>query len=63
MKKRKFIAYIKILGWWCLSLGVHIDIRAPHISIHFPFGFATIGWEYPEVDENYTWETGLYGIG
>ena len=31
------------VGWHCWSLGVHFDIKAPHIQVHIPFGFITIG--------------------
>jgi|GEM_PF-2422359 len=63
MKNRKFVAFVKFLGWWCISFGVHIDIRAPHIAIHFPFGFATIGWDYFDPNDDREWKDGLWGIG
>ncbi len=65
MITRKFQAFVKIIGWWCFSLGVHVDLRGPHIEVHFPFGFARLGWMYTDTAEvgATKWETGLYGWG
>ena len=62
MKTRKFIAFFKYLGWWNLSLGVHIDLRSPQFQLHVPFGFFAVGWNYYDPNDESTWETGLYGI-
>lgn len=47
LKKRRFVFYFNFVGWWALSLGLHIDIISPNIEIHLPFGFIKIGWEKP----------------
>ena len=62
MKERRFVAFVKFLGWWCFSLGIHIDLRAPHIALHFPGGFMAIGWWYDDPDDTSTWETNMFGI-
>jgi hypothetical protein len=62
MKKRQFIAFIKYLGWWNISLGITVDLRAPQIAIHFPMGFAAIGWNYYDPDGP-AWEENLIGKG
>jgi hypothetical protein len=62
MKTRKFVAFFKYLGWWNLSLGIHVDLRAPQLQIHLPTGFVAIGWHYEDPNDASTWETGLFGI-
>jgi hypothetical protein len=42
---RHFVCYICYLGWWHISFGVHIHLLSPNIEIHFPGGWARIGWE------------------
>lgn len=59
--RRRFVAFIKIVGWWCFSFGLHIDLRGPYVAIHFPGGFLQIGWIYEDLTENPKWEDGLFG--
>ena len=52
-RRRGFVMYFHFLGWWALSLGLHIDIESPNIEIHLPFGFIRVGWQkylHPEDD-------------
>ncbi len=41
---RHFECFFNFLGWWHWSIGVHVDLRHPHIDVHVPFGFARLGW-------------------
>jgi hypothetical protein len=43
--ERRWCAYFYFVGWNCLSLGLHIDVRSPNLEIHMPFGFFKIGFE------------------
>jgi len=43
---RTFGTRFKWLGWHCFSVGIHIDLIGPYLDIHFPGGWATIGWMY-----------------
>src|SRR5262245_6176699 len=43
-RKRRFECFFNFLGWWQWSVGIHVDVRHPHLDIHVPFGFARIGW-------------------
>jgi len=38
------ICYFFFVGWWALSLGLHVDLASPNLEIHIPFGFIRIGW-------------------
>ena len=62
MASRRFALFVKFLGWWCFSLGIHIDLRAPHVAIHFPGGFFQIGWVYDNPNNTATWKDNLFGI-
>lgn len=42
--ERRFACFFNFLGWWHWSLGVHADVRHPHIQLHVPFGYFRIGW-------------------
>lgn len=44
MKKRRFICFVHY-NPYNISLGISIDWCSPNLEIHFPFGFAKIGWE------------------
>ena len=58
-----FEIWWKFLGWHCLSFGLHVDLTAPHIEIHVPFGFARVGWDTRiKTPKGYTWKTGLYTL-
>ena len=39
----EWICYFFFVGWWCISLGFHVDLESPNIEIHVPFGFVRIG--------------------
>lgn len=39
----KFVAYFWLVGWDCISLGLHVCVSAPNIEIHMPFGFVRVG--------------------
>ena len=41
---RKFEAFFFFVGWWSLSLGIHISIINPNMEVHLPFGFIRVGW-------------------
>lgn len=62
MTHRSFRAFVKIIGWWCISFGIHIDPKGPHIAIHFPGGWAMLGWAHYDPDVKMTWKDGCYGI-
>lgn len=42
---RKFTAHYFFIGWYCWSIGVHVDVLGPLIEVHVPFGFVRIGWD------------------
>ena len=60
---REFNAFVKFLPLNNISLGLHLDLRGPHIAIHFPFGWALLGWMHHDPEDTFTWEDGCYGIG
>ena len=35
--------YFWFVGWDCISLGLHVSLRARNVEIHLPFGFIRIG--------------------
>ena len=41
---REPIAYFFFVGWWAISLGLHISVRDPNVEIHLPFGFIRLGF-------------------
>jgi hypothetical protein len=41
---RRFVATFWFVSWTDISLGINIDVRAPRIEIHLPFGFLRFGW-------------------
>jgi hypothetical protein len=42
--ERRFECFFNFLGWWHWSIGIHVDLRHPHIDLHVPFGFGRLGW-------------------
>ena len=42
--ERHFECFFTFLGWWHWSIGVHLDLRHPHVDVHVPFGYGRIGW-------------------
>lgn len=49
--ERRFVCFFNFLGWWHWSLGIHLDVRHPHIGLHVPFGFVRFGWcRSPTID-------------
>lgn len=44
MSKRFQVMFL-FVSWTDISLGVNLDVKAPRIEIHLPFGFISIGWE------------------
>jgi hypothetical protein len=42
--KKQFICYFHFVTWYDISLGISIDVKAPRLEIHVPFGFFRIGW-------------------
>jgi hypothetical protein len=42
--ERRFQCFYNSLGWWHWSVGLHLDVRHPHIELHIPFGFFRLGW-------------------
>lgn len=43
--KRKLAFFFWFVSWTDISLGISLDLRAPHVDLHIPFGFIRIGWE------------------
>lgn len=43
-RRRTFECFYNFLGWWHWSLGLHVDLRHPHVDLHVPFGYLRIGW-------------------
>ena len=37
--ERRFVCFFNFLGWWHWSIGLHVDVRHPHVQLHVPFGF------------------------
>jgi hypothetical protein len=62
--ERRFECFFNFLGWWQWSLGIHVDVRHPHIDAHVPFGFFRIGWHrsptfmHPRVFGYQGWQKG-----
>lgn len=48
---REWECFFNFVGWDCLSLGLHLCLRGPHIQVHLPFGFVGIGWHKPTLRE------------
>ena len=48
---REWECFFNFVGWDCLSLGLHVGLRGPHVDIHLPFGFVRIGWNKPTFRE------------
>jgi hypothetical protein len=44
MSEHYFECFFNFLGWWHWSVGLHVDLRHPHIDLHVPFGFGRLGW-------------------
>ena len=42
--QRILCCYFWLVGWDCISFGLHVAIMQPNIEIHLPFGFIRIGW-------------------
>lgn len=59
--KNKFEIFYKFMGWHCLSLGIHLDWKAPRLEIHIPFAWIRIGWD-KDTGGPQLWEDGLYQI-
>lgn len=34
----------KYIGWHCLSLGIHVDLRGPFVELHLPGGYVRFGF-------------------
>lgn len=51
-KYRYFVAYFFFINWTNFSLGMHINIAAPNIEVHVPFGFFRLGWEKEHMYSN-----------
>jgi len=45
LSRKRIVAYWWFVGWWDISLGIHISLECPNIEIHLPFGFFRVGWE------------------
>lgn len=41
---RAFIAYLYLVGWDCINLGVSVCLSLPNVEVHLPFCFLRIGW-------------------
>ena len=52
--KRRFIFYWWFVGWSCLSLGIHTDLKIPNIEIHIPFGFIRLGMEIYDIKNKFS---------
>ena len=39
----RYVCYFHFVEWYCISLGLHLDLRTPNLEIHLPFGFIRIG--------------------
>jgi hypothetical protein len=61
-RKNRFEIFLKVLGWHCISFGIHIDIYAPRIEIHLPFCWIRVGWSRERQFITRTWEDGLYQL-
>ncbi len=49
--ERRFVCIFNFLGWWHWSIGVHLDVRHPHLFVHVPFGYVCLGWRRsPTID-------------
>lgn len=44
-KVKKFTIFFLFVSWTDISLGISLDIKAPKIQLHIPFGFVSVGWE------------------
>lgn len=44
MKQKRFIIGYHYINLWQWSLGMHIDLQWPHLMLHVPTGFITVGW-------------------
>lgn len=42
---KSFVAYFYFVSWSDISLGISLDIAAPKLSLHLPFGFLVVGLE------------------
>jgi len=45
IERKGFVLFFFFQGWWAIQLGFHLDLQAPNIEIHIPFGFIRIGWD------------------
>lgn len=52
MNKKYFLVYFWFVSWTDISFGINIDIKAPKIELHVPFGFVTIGWQKRTISMN-----------
>jgi hypothetical protein len=41
---RAFVCYFFFVGWNEISIGANVDLKAPTLNLHVPFGWIRIGW-------------------